>query len=172
MGVDTRITLPPAARVGDVAKVVGILLGLKSSKEPLHDDTWYVAVPGAAIEPSGVVECALIALKGPVSVFDGEASVHLLYHFEGDHDGSRLLMPRSYAGWIALGRRLVDFFGGEVDYADCDAADVDYSVPRKDWHEIAPKDGEEWHAFQQRMLDLPPITKADVKACQQYAAYR
>ena len=52
------------------------------------------------------------------------------------------MSPPSTAFWIAIGKGLVDFFGGKLDYNDCDEKDVDYRKPaRKDIH---AEDGDEW----------------------------
>ena len=80
-------------------------------------------------------------------------------------------MPRSTASNIALGKRLVDFFGGFVDYNDCDNSDSDYAVAEKTADECDPQDGQPWDDFQERMFNLKPITKEEIEACRQYSAY-
>jgi hypothetical protein len=176
MGIDTRIHLPANVQVGDVAKVIGILAGLPPVKTILEqcrrDDAWFVRVEGITVTGTlGVPEMASINLKG--KLIDGQEVHNVFYHFEDSDDRGdwRLLMPRSTAFWIAMGRRLIDFFGGYMDYADYDDERVDYESPVKPWRENAPEDGAQWQAFQERVFNVIPLTKADIKACQQFAAY-
>jgi hypothetical protein len=56
---------------------------------------------------------------------------------------------------------LVDFFGGEVDFNDCDATDVDYKMRRKSNKKNCPEDGRSWDAFQKRLFALQPLTESD-----------
>jgi len=93
------------------------------------------------------------------------------YHFEPDNGAGRLLLPRSTPFWIALGVRLVDFFGGTVDYSDCDSVDVDYQVAAKSALDNGPTDGEAWNVMQQRIIDLKPLSRQEIEAAAAFASY-
>jgi hypothetical protein len=178
MGVNCRILLPAAVRIDDVADVMAALAGFAMQKRHFSnsDGGWSAGLPYGdprlRVESAeNLVECARIHLTAPdgEKLVDGETGHYCLYHFEGSGKGERLLMPRSTPFWIAMGRGLVDFFGGTLDYSDCDAVDVDYKRPaRKDIH---VEDGDEWSAFQERKLAVKPITKADLAQWKEVAAY-
>src|SRR5215216_756230 len=169
MGVDTRIYLPPPTQVTDVADVVGILLGLPKQQRPLgsssHPDAWFVRVDGAKVEAAGegLEMCAYIACRK-----DDELIARVMYHFETKR-GERLLMPGSTAKWIAVGRALVDFFGGRIIYNDHGDMEDDYMVPAR--RDIHAEDGKPWQDFQQRKWELEPLTRAQIAVCRKYAAY-
>lgn len=160
MGADCKIYLSGDTRVGDAAKVLGKLAGLEShwGEDREHGARW-VTVPGADVVCTVVPEM--------VQIIVGEYKVY--WHFE-EHP-YRLMAPRSTAFWIAAGRRLVEFFGGYIDYDDSDRSEKDYALssPRTT---NSPDDGAEWDVFQQAISDLRPLTLAEIKNAQQYAAYK
>jgi hypothetical protein len=173
MGVDARIRLPANVRLGEVAECIGVLLGLKPRKEPLQhcrDGAWAVRVDGVTVTGNVTMPtCADINIVGATI---GENSKRwFLYHFEGSPNGERLIIPRSTALNIAMGRRLVEFFGGEMDYSNCDNIDCDYRIEPKGEDENHPEDGEPWQNLQERILNLPPLTEAEVAEWQEVAAY-
>lgn len=185
MGVDTKILLPAAARIQDVADVMGALAGFPMEKryfahirENGRDSAgWSAGHPYGSsyvrLTPiHNMVQCAYIHLDsselGRVMV-DGEREHQCMYHFEAGCNGERLLMPRSTDFWIAIGKGLVEFFGGTVDYNDCDDSDVDFARPaQKDIH---AEDGAEWYSMQARKLVVKPLTQVDLDAARKVASY-
>lgn len=162
MSIDTRIWLPESVQIRDVGNVMGILAGLPFEKRSFGDgkDCWYVDVAGVSRRGIEVMpECAEIYLRG--SMVDGETNHFAMYYFESVRVGYRLLMPRSTPFWKAIGRGLVDFFGGEVDYNDCDDIDVDYSVPNQ-YPEGFPLNNGPWREFQEKMANIKPLIKGDL----------
>ena len=166
MGSDCHVYLPPATRINDVAEVMGILAGNKPRKEPLGDPegSWAVRVPTIKAENSSVCGCA------EITFWDSNKEQRwAFYHFEPSKTGERLLSVRSTGFWIAIGKRLVDFFGGRMTYNDCGMTEDDYQQPhRTDIHE---SDGEPWQAFQQRIFDVKPLTKKEIKDAAKLSAY-
>src|SRR5581483_9606267 len=131
MSVDCHITLPDNVRVDNVADVIGIAAGLKPVWEYSDNGKHkWVKVRGVEARSSGVVPgMALISIRSTGHLLvDGEDQHSGYYHFEACHDG-RLLSVTSTAFWIAVGHRLVDFFGGSIDYQDCDDVEVNYCQP-------------------------------------------
>lgn len=168
MGVDCTLSLPPAARVRDVATVVGRLVGLPAVKEQLTD-AWYCKVPGVTVtNTDSQPDCAWI--KWDDAPFEPPGG-WLLYQFEG-HGGSHVILLRSWAHWIALFRAVADFFGGTVEYQDCDCHGADYTACARPLDEVAPEDGQPWGRFQARLYGLKPLTAAQVAECDQWAAYQ
>ncbi len=168
MGVDCKITLPAAARLRDVADVLGALAGLPMVKWNFSNTEGYSAhcegVKYSRYDLPGLEECCKIEFDAPLT-----GPVQQMYHFEFGADGARGITPRARSVWIAIGRGLVDFFGGSVDYNDCDDEEMDYSQPQRD--DIHAEDGEEWYALQDRKLAVKPITKSQVDKCKTVAAY-
>lgn len=171
MGVDSRITLPGNVRVQDVADIIGILGGLEPKKRYFDDKSFHVTVPGVKITPTHapyVVEIQLTSEDG-VYLIDGEYYHSVLYFFE--HQGTdKLMNPPSTAFWISIGRRLVDFFGGKIDYNDCDNVKNDYSVPYKSDKENQ-QSSTDYHEFQERIISISPLTEEDLDEAEKLAAY-
>lgn len=181
MGVDTKILLPPAVRLRDVADVMGALAGFPMEKRysgASQTEGWSAGRPhnDKAVQVKGydtpsLVQCANIILSNTADhqIIDGQSGHFVMYHFEGSRTGERLLNPRSTDFWIAIGRGLVDFFGGTIDYSDCDDVSVDYQRPaRADIHAEAD---DEWYALQNRKLAVKALTKEDLTAWREVAAY-
>jgi len=151
MSIATKIKLPNNVRIGDVASVVGRLLGCEAERAPIGEASWYADVAGVDSAASGgTVTCAWIKVLRP-----NASARQYLYHFEAPC--GRMLMPASCAEAIALGKGLVDFFGGSVDFNDCDDIEDDYAVPAKTDAENRPEDGAEWISLQERIMAVSPM---------------
>jgi hypothetical protein len=133
--------LPVDVRLMDVAEVLGRLSGA---------DRWHAL-------PTTAPEMASIQVYG--DLVDGESIHYCTFHFEAkDDDGKpcRLLLPTSTDFWIAAGVGLADFFGGKVDFDDCDDVDADHvaTMPRLG---NSPDDGEPYHAFREEVTAVRPV---------------
>lgn len=153
MSNSTHIKLPHNVRIRDVASVIGRLLGCEAERAPLSGgESWYADVTGvSAVVTAGSAGCAWIEVLRPSA-----SARSYLYHFEAPC--GRLLMPTACAEAIALGKGLVDFFGGSVDFNDCDSAEDDYVQPAKTDAENRPEDGAEWRSLQERIMAVRPMT--------------
>jgi hypothetical protein len=98
------------------------------------------------------------------------------YHFEfggyREKGDSRGIIMRSWACNIVVCKKLVDFFGGWVDYQDCDSIDVDYNVKPKSDKMNCPEDGDEWQNLQERIMAVQPITQEELDDAERHAAYK
>lgn len=174
MGVDCEIRLPEDVRIRDVADVIGILAGCEKVWSETSDKkaTW-VNVKCVDVSTVGMVGMAHINVSIPIST-KGNDTAFVLYHFEPgtfpDGTCGRLLTPRSTGWWIAVGKRLVDFFGGTVDFNYCDEQDIDYQKPKPRWHNN-PEGDEEWDDFQKAKFAVQPLTDAEVETVWEVAAY-
>ncbi len=170
MGVSTHITLPAQVRVRDVASVIGGCVGLKKVWHNLSGRHRSADVAGIEVQSTSVYSMVRIVWQ------NGEGNPHLksgnlYYHFEtGDERSGRLLSCSSWAPWIALGRRLVDFFGGSIDYNDCDSTDIDYQQRWKVCLCLAD-DNEEWDDLQERIMKIKPITGVEILEANKVASY-
>lgn len=152
MGCSTYIYLPGNVRVRDVASVMGAIMGCPKRFENFSSGSdGYTKVDNVEVESTGCPELAYIKIKNRVAY----------YHFETFEDNKRLVSTNSTSFWNVVGRRLVDFFGGYVDYNDCDETEVDYVVASKPISVNAPSDGDEWYVLQDRILNITPIHKDD-----------
>lgn len=176
MGVDCKVYLPDNVKIDNVVEVMGIAAGLPCKrfyhKSYNGKDTgyWGAHVEGASAKPCQfIVTLADIELKG--KMVDGLEEHTVNYHFERDRTSGRLLMPRSTAFWLAIAHRLVDFFGGHIDYQDCDDSYNDYEVPAKSDELNSPDDGELWQNLQERIESVKPITQEELQHYNSLAAY-
>lgn len=180
MGVDTRIYLPAYVRAQDVADVLGRLVGCPVKVPVLHVSLKHPEVQGVEVKATCLTTCLDLCWTRGADPFpeSGAWLFHLEYGCEwiaGEgtphgSDGSRGLMPRARACNIAVGRALVNFFGGALTYADCDGG-IDYEVPWRSPAEVCPGDGKPWDDFQDRKAGVCPLTAAEIKAEREHAAY-
>lgn len=174
MGVDCKINLPDNVRVKDVADLIGIASGLPVNWEPCSNDRdlKFLRVPGVEVRQTSCVTMPEISIRslGKLLV-DGKDIHHVYYHLESSY-GGRSLGPPSTAYWIAVAHRLVDFFGGTIDYQDCDEVRIDYRRAKKTRNQNSPEDGKPWHNFYKRLSEVKPITQEEMQKLDQFAAYK
>lgn len=168
MGVDCRVTLPADVRMTQVADAIGIAAGLTWRWEPLGSTgSKHIVVEGLSTKPSAVAGLAEIHLHG--ETVDGQRDHFLCYHFEFGTRGTRGIMPRATPFWIAVMRRVVDCFGGTLDYQDSDVRSLDYVVrPTGGWMD---ESDEAFDRNQQRLAAIVPVSKAEIDAFAGVAAY-
>jgi len=177
MGVDTRILLPEDVRVGNVAQVIGILAGLPKTWVTSNNGSCkWIKVDGVKVESlENMPATCRIILNIPDHwgrLVDKEQVHHTLFHFEPDmKKGGRLMIPPSTPFWIAVGIGLCKFFGGQIDFNDCDSKGWDRQF-RKPRPTNSPNVGRPWDNFQQAMFDLKPVTTADMKFANKKASYK
>lgn len=167
MSVNCITRLPGNVRVNDVRTVIGALIGFKTVREDfLSGSGWHAVNKGVDFDRSyySSPEAGSIAWVDALNY-----KRHVYWSFEGDNN-TRLLYPSSTAFWCALSARLVEFFGGDVNFCDVDD-DIDLSYPPKSDAENRPKCDPEWSVLQQRILDLKPISATELKSFEDKAAY-
>jgi len=158
MGVNCKIYLPPYVQVSNVAKIIGICAGYPKK----INSNFGLDVKGITIKSTSMIEMASIILDN---------GHHCSYHFESQHkDGCPLLYPTSTSTWIAIGNKLVDFFGGEINPNDCSDDDIRL-LPWKEKFEVSPEDDKEWKYFYNEMNKIEPLTKAEVKQYKDISGY-
>lgn len=169
MGVNAIIMMPADTRIKDVADVIGILAGLPARKEMLDSTAYACQVSGVKVKPSSMAEMATIEIHG--NLIDGETNHYTTWHWEPDcGTGERLIYPRSNPFWIAVGIRLVDFFGGSIVYNDCGDMVPNYS--KKQAMTNNPTNGEPWQKFQDAKLAVKPLTQDELETANGFAAYK
>lgn len=170
MGVNSHIYLEKDVRVRDVADVMGILAGLKPCKTTFTTgDGWYTQVKGVKVETTTFPEMCTILLDG--NMVDGEVFHYVNYFFESLFGNYRLLYPKATPFWIAIGVGLCKFFGGKIDYADCDEGNINarWKKPRKS---NCPEKDKAWYVFQEEKFNVKPITEKDMIKANKWAGYK
>lgn len=164
MSVETVVYLPGDACLDDVADVMGIALGLPVTWK-MEDNAEWVHVEGVEVKPSSDPVIAHIRLIGNFPLIDSR-QLDFRYHFESP-DGGRMIRLLSTPLWVALGQKLVEFFGGEQRYRD-ETVDLKYHRPRI---RNNPEEDKEWDAFQKAKSLVRPLVRADIEYCRPFSAY-
>ena len=178
MGVDSTVSFPYGVEVSDVADVVAILLGKPKTWTVYHGSndcqegltkpakTGWTEVAGVKIEKTHspiMVEFNIGEIPSPYG--DGWM---LLYYFEGKK--GPIMSGGSRAERIALHRALAKFFGGRVDYQDCDSKPTDYRCSPPAW--LGSESDRKYHSKQLAKWRLQPITAEEIQKCRKWAAYQ
>ena len=158
MGVSSEIQLPDRVRIRDVARLIGIYHGLEKVKSG-SGSHWSCEVPGVSVE-------AIPDIPEMARIRWSDSFVH--YHFE-HHLPGRVLSPPSTPLWVAIGIRLVEFYGGSVIYQDC----ADESGYRKPWRDDCQgeMDEEEYQVFESRIYQETLVSDSELAKARKLAAY-
>lgn len=178
MGINVSCNLSYGSRIRNIATVAAALLGSEVKHEPINgSDGIFARAKGFKLTHASESEVTLAYIvldctndspaARAIRQSDG-VKYHLLYHFEGEHGGP-LVAPACTAAKIALCAGLVNFFGGTCDFNDCDNTAVNLKVSRR--KDILASNDPMWSVFQQRMIDVKPITAEDIKQYEKYASY-
>ena len=181
MGVNVHCKLPGDVRVDDAADVIGILAGLPIvDHHTIRDQLGFaIHVPEATEETETYSTVAGVKINGCSQGFpmvditldgnmvDDTQAHHWYWHFEGDN-GTRFFNPPTTGFWIAVCRGLVDFFGGEMIYADCGDSLCDYR--QQAIHSNETDNDMVYEQMQYRKRHLTPLTKSDLEHAEQFLA--
>ncbi len=163
MGVDTKLYLPPEARIEDVFDVLTIMLGGDVYK---HDFT-ATNHGGWSAEVRPVPEYKTFNDIPTMVVANGDvngAIYHVYYHFEGGFLPGWKQLSTGYRTerkplWIAM----TDFFGGMLDMSDSDDIEIDHAGiwSEKRGYRLDGSDGDAWYQFQEAKLNVKQVLTAD-----------
>jgi hypothetical protein len=167
MGVNARIYLPPPVRLDYVSIALAIAGGARWENFDLQEGTGVqaVRVPSLDLRSPGGAPC-IAAVEFRDSMRNERR--HLLYYFEFGDKGERGLMPASRPYWLAVGKKLVDTFGGRIDYSDFDDCHNDYEVENRwpeDWEDTA------FVRLEDMLRAIQPVTREEIRAMEKFAAY-
>lgn len=168
MSVNAHITLSHDAWVIDVAQAIAVLSGIKPEWRT-KDKFTFLWVPGMTMSASSGWWAAHIKING--QLVDGEAIHEVTLWFEDPEHPlySRLLMPLSTPYWLAIGKRLIDFFGGVLIYQD-HLPKESLHIPKRRPH-YNHNDDEQFSIRQDELFRLEPLRASDIQAMRPYAAY-
>jgi hypothetical protein len=174
MGVNSKIYLDPTARLSDVGIVIGALAGLEVEKvffdgKFTNTGSYYAKVQGVVISPTSMPELVTILVQDSIC----GKSRYCHWHWESEPNAvitnAKLLSPKAVPFWIAVGKRLVDFFGGAMICSDCD--DSINFVANRPRHTNYVESGKAWTDFQDEILNIKPISIEELLEANQLSAY-
>lgn len=177
MGVCCHVYVPQDVSSRDVADVLAILLGAKKSWTEDRGARW-VEVEGNP-HPEGIKEVPgmdnlFVGNKVKLEVPDGFApTFHYQVRFGKKMYG--MVHFSSESTRIAIAIRLAKFFGGIVDYSDCDESGNELRFARSKAvpQMLADLEDDDFHTYQIALWDLEPLTEKEVERvkAKKYAAY-
>lgn len=174
MSVDTNIKLPLWVRSESVLKVIGKSVGVPFSfgtinQRPYHEknpsdnlNPWFLKFnsSGDSYIKSKPVDYASSAVDFLFQDISGSLHKWLFFHETEDED-FKLLNPNQSAMSVAIGRRLIQFFGGEIQYCDY-TSNSDYKVsqrlalyPKKKTYQTSD---DRWYQFQNTLKSFPILS--------------
>ena len=180
MGVDSHIYLPTDIGPHYFADALGIFAGLPK-KLVDRNNVMACDVEGVETKPTFTPSMGEIILRAPKGhlLVDGEDTHEVNFHW-----GSRfkkeiwtLLSPRSTPFWVAVGTRLVDWFGGYLVYSDCGDFSGSNLYKGKRSHPVdddwfLPHDGDAWTEYQTEASKLTKVTDRELRAAWKKASYQ
>lgn len=181
MGCNVNIYLPPDVHGRDAVKVIGILAGLKPVRKNFdRGDGTYVEVPESnemASSVEGMSELTIRAPKGSTLV-DGDEQHNTSFHYSSRRNGKvfNLAMPTATPFWCAIGKSLVVWFGGVVQYNDCDVEKAPNVFRSRrfcptDKYGLLSEDGKSWELYRDELMKIRPLTSLELKRGRKVAAY-
>lgn len=190
MGSNVNIYLPPHAKTEKILEVILKVLGNDFDHTQLNDkhkvdfnlptndnNSWFLESKIKTkdyfkMEDPSMFSCSFLDMAGN--------RLHTYLHTDSE-DGHlpicKSLNPGSTAIWCVVGKRLVEFFGGQVIYNDCgDLEDSNncYLVenPKYPAREI-DKGGinDRWHLYYNLLNNEPLLTVDELKEMKKFCAY-
>jgi len=150
MGCDSQLYLPPTTGLRDFTDVLAILLGAEVEEEVLCMGSSYASVDHDLEWRSmaGIPTMCGLNIGG-------------WWHWEGESDtilGARLFSCSTQEHRKPVLIALADFFGGILDFNDCDAIETDHIGTLRDKaYRLDANDGAGWDALQAAILAVRPI---------------
>lgn len=189
MGVDTRIYLQNHANVEKVYDVIARALGaeiklsakvgidnLEKNEPSSHENDWKATVihnPKDGFEYKD-------ATYFDIRVTDiCNQFYHTLFFYDVDdneqaQNGERLLNPNSSGIWLAIGKKLVDFFGGKMLISDADDWNDQnnwYVKENGSYSKTVNHCDDRWFGYINALANTLPLTKEDLLEFKDKCAY-
>lgn len=192
MGIDTRIYLNNHAKpqhIFDVLqKIVGVDFEIRTFDDDKHkvdvnkeagpDNRWY-------LKPNKLSKGEIIPSSISYFTLDfcdiANNDYHCLLHFDIEDDDNilnneKMLSPPATAIWCVLGKRLIDFFGGKMLFADSS----DYDDP-KNWYYCnnpkfpaktkEQKGDDRWYQYYNNLSKESLITSKEINDMKEKSSY-
>jgi hypothetical protein len=166
MSVDLKAVFPPSARFRDICDVTAFLLG--NEKQFSDIPSTHAAYDLVKVITSEhCAELIQLVVPSPLNHYDRFFYFH--WELESSEGYSKGFSMKSRADNIALCRRLVQFFGGELDENDSDGSMIDLRCPPNPLNGVTR--GEPWAELQAMKARVEPLTREEIEAAREHAAY-
>ncbi len=187
MAINTKIYLQTHAHPKEVLDVIQKTLGtdfiqsgLRGDFDPKKpsskDNSWSLKLPKNCghIELSDVDYFSL-NIKDPLN-----QDYNVLFFFKAEDDpevlnNEKLLTPKSSTIWLVLGKKLVDFFGGKMLYADSTSKENEQWYINKKG--IFPKKAkgqsgdDRWYQYHNCLSKVKILTSKDIEEMEPFSCY-
>ena len=198
MATSANIRLPLHVKGEHILQVIGKCVGVPFRKETFEDykgdrPVFDPAVPGSNENPWHITFCPEGSVFELTPAKNSSLSFGQLFftdmadqrhswsfHQETDTDDHKLVSPVSSSLAVAVGRRLVLFFGGALQVNDNKESDPEYRKsprsalfppPRRRREDENPDPNERWYAFQNALNEVQPITVRELRAASKVSAH-
>lgn len=162
-----RIYLPSKARIADVGDVLAILTWTKPQKNIVSTATTkYYTTVNASINMSSDYSANSTAIYWKLYGIGKKVNKTFFFEFG---DGFHGMMFATTDFGLILGKRLVDFFGGKIDFNDADKITCDYTRPVRP--DLVAEDGPLYISRQDRKFKLKGITQSEIDAIRPKSHY-
>lgn len=198
MGNNTNIHLPLSMSVDRLMQAIGKLAGTPyefdahsittgppgkriTTKPPFDPDRpaskanpWHHEFHDSQVWGEGIDGRGMSTVR--VCFVDGAGNPwQWLFHAEdSDNPDVKTLAPDSHAMGIAIGRRLVEFFGGQITYNDAKDG-VDYEVPNKQAlfpvKTLRQSSDDRWYQYENALRALPVLTSTELEWAATQSSY-
>ena len=170
MTVNCKIWIETTADFDDIVFVMRAAAGNKVTQEVRNYGTVYrvdgrLSVMSNDFSPTMIT----VSFESPVRGGDSHTNIHL-NQTDGRHAGQTFLGPVSNPFWGAIGKRLVEVFGGEIVYDDASANPRTFKSPRKKF--MGADDGKKWQKRQHALGAVEPITVEEMREAELYTAWK
>lgn len=161
MGCDSHLFLPPTVKQDDFIKVFAAMLGGEADKMHFGEGTSHSGW-AARIEHRLVAQSTHSTDYNVITGRVGDSSVYLNWHWcaggEYGFPAHHLVSCSSRDYRFPVLKALADFFGGYVDYNDCDSVLVDHIGRQNNLkfrHDATDDDG--WYQKQEVILAVTKV---------------
>ena len=189
MGIDVSIYLEPHAKTEQVFEVILKLFGNEFEQQifsgdkkpdfnqnPSLTNKWYLEPKKNSLNEIELSDHSYFRFNFTSCIGENFSTLLHLDCDEGHLPTSKALMPRSTAIWCAVGKRLVDFFGGKLVYSDSTDEDdpINYYLVTNPKFPAKQKDedsNERFYKYYTLLHNERVITSQEILNMKEYCAY-
>jgi hypothetical protein len=189
MGVDTKIILSPHAKAEQVLEVIQKIIGVEFeyhtfekvkpdfAKPSSKDNAWHCKPKESSDNYIKLEAVDYFTLHFKDCAGNQYYTLFHLDNEDYDTELSKLMGPRSTGVWCAIGKRLVDFFGGKMMYADCNDWDdpnnwyISKNSPKYPMKVKGQSGDDRWYQYYNALNNEPILDSKEILDMQSRTAY-
>lgn len=174
MGVDAVIYLPPYVDDDDVCEMMAICAGARAYRRDFGQghSGWSAVVDGISYRAEGHGRFPTLVQVGFSDALGRER--HAYYFPRHRATGGPMIRPRSTPFWIAIGRRLIQVFGGKLNYQDSDGEineEVDPADAQLTAEDCDEGNNEGFYKRQNALMSARALTPEELISASKVAGY-